>query len=335
MGDPHFKPKNVLDVEKVMSETIRLCKYYAPDFIVILGDVLHTHELVYTQAYKRACLWIETLSQIAHTYVLIGNHDYINQTQFLTDEHVFGPLKLWPNVTIVDQVVIHSYHGVSFGFLPYVEPGRFLDALNTVGSSWQSCHTLFAHQEFKGAQMGSIVSVNGDAWQIDWPNVITGHIHETQYVDPHIYYPGSLMQHAAEDHTFKSIWYVAFYPEGHFDYDALVLQGIKPRKTITMTIQEIYSWDYLPELEHLHLKVKLVGTDEEKKVLVKSELYSQLKKVMDVKLPRSTLKQVHDRTKPYQQPNVTFRKILSDLIATKNESVQEAYAWLVSQSILQ
>lgn len=335
VGDPHFKPKNVSDVEVAIRESLRICRQVKPDFVVLLGDILDTHEVVYTQAYRRACLWIEMLSRLAPVYVLMGNHDYINQTQFLTDEHIFGALKFWPNVTIVDHVMATTIGNQLFVFTPYVEPGRLGDALATLTHvDWTLAHTLFAHQEFRGVKMGHITSVEGDDWDATWPNVITGHIHETQIIEPKIYYPGSMMQHAQGDMSFKSLWEVTFLPDGSLDIQPHVMSGIKSRKTIDLTMAEVYTWD-LSLADEYHVRLRITCSDEEKSIFLKSQRLQELTaKGVQPKYITPKVRHTHERV-TMGRDHASFRHILHELIQQKSPAVQDMYAQLVSQGLLQ
>ena len=42
----------------------------------------------------------------------------------------------------------------------------------------------------------AIESVEGDKWSLEYPNVISGHIHSNQTIQKNVYYPGAAMQHA-------------------------------------------------------------------------------------------------------------------------------------------
>jgi len=55
---------------------------------------------------------------------------------------------------------------------------------------------IFAHQEFYDCKMGAILSVEGDKWSEEYPQVVSGHIHSKQTIQKNIYYCGSAMQHA-------------------------------------------------------------------------------------------------------------------------------------------
>ena len=165
---------------------------------------------------------IEQLSQIAPTYVLIGNHDLINHSQFLTDNHIFNPMKKWPNVFIADtmpqvlQIEDSDGEERTFVFCPYTPPGRFAEALNKIvplGYTWELADAIFAHQEFEGCKMNQITSEEGDVWDPAFPPVISGHIHDAQTVGENVFYPGSAIQHGFGESAGKRIWFINWEPD--------------------------------------------------------------------------------------------------------------------------
>lgn len=89
IGDPHFKEptkeENDLMVKVIMSivETIR------PDHIVVLGDLLDRHKNAHLVPLRDATDFIYRLAAIAPTHVLIGNHDMLNDQQYLSPYHPF------------------------------------------------------------------------------------------------------------------------------------------------------------------------------------------------------------------------------------------------------
>ena len=196
IGDPHFMTKNIPEVELFIEKSLELIESRSPDFIVVLGDLLHEHERIHTITLNKAYGYIDRLRLLAKTFILIGNHDMINNQQFLNDNHWMNGMKEWDNVTVVDVVKSYEIKGKTFYFCPYVPPGRFVEALNTSGEGWKECDGIFAHQEFYGCKMGAIESVEGDKWSLEHPNVISGHIHSNQTIQKNVYYPGAAMQHA-------------------------------------------------------------------------------------------------------------------------------------------
>ena len=98
IGDPHFKINNAEETTQLHQETIKYVKNNTLDFVVIMGDVLDTHEKIHVQPLCRAVNYITEISNHVKTYVLIGNHDRINNVVFLTEDHPFTGLKEKPNI---------------------------------------------------------------------------------------------------------------------------------------------------------------------------------------------------------------------------------------------
>lgn len=245
IGDPHFKKKNIIEGREFVRRVCAAAAARHPDFIVILGDTLDTHETVSVQAHGLAWELVQTLRDVAETFLIIGNHDLVNASQYLTANHIFNPLKECPGVTVVDGVVTKKIHGMIFTFVPYVANGRFMAALETTladgrdddrpssesakedpskeavprahppipargGWLWDQSTCIFAHQEFRGCKMGMMTSTNGDAWSTDRPPVISGHIHSSQTLSEGVWYPGSAIQHAFGEAHNKRVWFVDF-----------------------------------------------------------------------------------------------------------------------------
>jgi DNA repair exonuclease SbcCD nuclease subunit len=251
IGDPHIRQKFMDDAEKLVSFTVALAKELKPDLIVCLGDILDTHEVVRTIPYKFACSFLEQLSEIAHTFLLIGNHDMINASQFLTDNHPFNPLKRVPRLHIVDKPVDATLKGMKFVFCPFVPPGRFIDALS-VGNpdtqaypiQWEDAQCIFAHQEFKGCHYGGVMeSVSGDEWDKSKPPVISGHIHEEQHLKNGVHYVGTPIQHdyASGDVPEKFVWLVTFTKGKRFSKEDIEKHnlGIRGKKQLVLSIEEV------------------------------------------------------------------------------------------------
>jgi len=146
------------------------------------------------------------VSILTPVYVLIGNHDRPNNSDFLSDRHFFSALKYVPNITIVDRVVHldHEASGHQFLFVPYVPNGRFADALATsLFGSISEISVIFAHQEFRTCTLNKltpdVTSQDGDVWAPTAPFIVSGHIHDHQFLQGNILYPGTPMQHRFTD----------------------------------------------------------------------------------------------------------------------------------------
>uniref|UniRef100_A0A6C0KS08 Calcineurin-like phosphoesterase domain-containing protein n=1 Tax=viral metagenome TaxID=1070528 RepID=A0A6C0KS08_9ZZZZ len=270
IGDPHFRVDNVIEIEEFVSKLLPLIDERKPDFIVVLGDLLHTHERLHTIPLNKAYDFIDKLREKTKTFVLVGNHDYIQNQQFLTQNHWMNGLKEWENVVIVDKVIKHN----NFIFCPYVPPGRFEEALNTI-DNWDKATCIFAHQEFFGCKMGAIISVEGDKWNDEFPLVVSGHIHSRQQPQPNIYYTGSAMQHAFGESEQNIIAVFDFDETGNYKFDEVDLL-LKRKKIVYLNIDSVDNFA-IPKGDD-ELKLTLKGNYDEFKAFKKGEKYKQLTK---------------------------------------------------------
>jgi len=271
IGDPHFRTENLNDIPVYIARIEYLVKLEKPTFVVILGDLLHCHERVHTTVLNKAYTFIHKIRKLAPLYVLVGNHDYINNSQFLTTHHWMNAMKEWSNVTIVDTGMVSTTPYGKFIFCPYVFPGKFETALNIIDTEWKSARTIFCHQEFYGCRMGAIESVEGDKWDPCSPFIISGHIHDKQRIQTNIFYTGSSIQHAFGESQDKTITMCHFDENIHLESIDLNL----PRKKILyMNMEEVVKFEPV-ESEH-KLRITLSGTYDEFKVFKKSKKYKSL-----------------------------------------------------------
>jgi hypothetical protein len=262
IGDPHFKVSNVKETDQMSAAIVKTILERNPDFIVVLGDVLDRHETIHVSPLSRATDFLSKLKDIAPTYVLIGNHDLKNNRQFLSDEHPFVSLKEWNNITIVDTTTKVTIKEKDFTFVPYVPPGRFVEALDKV-ENWKSSECIFAHQEFKGAKMGAIVSEEGDDWPLDFPKVVSGHIHDYHEPQNNLLYTGTPIQHSFGDRHDKTISYFIFNEERYHERIDLKL----PKKQIVkVTCEQVSA--FVPR-SNCELKIIITGTSSEIKTIMK------------------------------------------------------------------
>lgn len=321
IGDPHFRIDNLDDITVYISRIESLVKSEKPNFVVILGDLLHCHERVHTTVLNKAYSFINRLRAHTTVYILVGNHDYINNSQFLTSNHWMNALKEWNNVNVVDKGMVLCTQFGKFIFCPYVFPGKFVEALNIIDPDWKSARSIFCHQEFYGCKMGSIESVDGDKWSLNYPFVISGHIHDKQRLQDNIFYTGSSIQHAFGESHEKTITLCHFANSIVFESVDLNL----PRKKILyMDIQQIQS--YTPPDTSNHLRVTLSGTVEEFKVFRKSRKYKEL-----IKKNIKVVYRQRNMSETKSVMNENFYDILYSLVkAEKNTHMLQLYNEIIS-----
>jgi hypothetical protein len=171
VGDLHCQLRNIEEYGPMLQKLSGLAS--GCNYVVLAGDLLHGHSIIRTEPLNMVTNIVTTLARIVKVIVLVGNHDYINASQYCTDAHPFNAFKSIPGITVVDKPVVID----NMAFAPYVPPGRLVEALNEFAPEWAACKVVFAHQEILGAHEGHFVSEKGDKWNKSFPPLISGHIH--------------------------------------------------------------------------------------------------------------------------------------------------------------
>lgn len=281
IGDPHFKISNFEEVDLFIEKIVDLIKITPMDICLVAGDILHTHERVNSMVLNKALHFIELISSLIKTYILVGNHDMYNNKQFLTDGHWMNCMKNWRNVVIVDKVVVEVINQCKIVFVPYVQNGMFEKALETCGNEWVDACCIFAHQEFYGCKMGAIVSEDGDKWDVGYPEVISGHIHDLQRPQSNIYYPGSSLQQSYSDYV-KNIVVLLTIQTGEKNAisDEIDLEMCKKR-IVYIKCDEFLRYDFGELLNSKDkIKITLHGMVEEYRELRNTSVYKEICKKM-------------------------------------------------------
>lgn len=396
IGDPHFRNDNLPEIKEFVTKTVKLITERKPDFVVCLGDILHEHEKISMLPESNAVDFLSTIDDIVPLKVVIGNHDRLNNSDFLTGIHPFTALKKWKNTQIADRVIDCHVAGMRFLFVPYVYPGRFREAIRTLippsrgvdmkliispivneiksilnlntntneeivsilgfdklisetneaeikkevarlevlfqdevksktrqgiqnfliasllpindisdfkyklyydfqfksiylskiseqfaiesdkilAEDLKDFTAIFAHQECRGAQMGSIVSEIGDYWPLNFPPVISGHIHDYQQVQNNWLYPGTPMQHKFGDCDDKTVSLITFgsASQSHRFLEERIDLQLKKRRIIHIEAKEVRTW--VPPNDGFLIKVVVSGTASENRSLKSDPIVS-------------------------------------------------------------
>lgn len=265
--------KNLYQLDNVIRRISMLAKKFKPTYIIVLGDLLDTHEKANVYVYNKAIELLDVLSSITKTFLLIGNHDRPNNSVYLTEEHFFTPLKKWPNLVVVDKVmeeIIYQSTGERIVLVPYVPPGRFMDALNTINFDRSKTRAIFCHQEFYGCSYGPRKSEVGDKWDDSFPLIVSGHIHQYNWLQDNILYVGTPYQIAYNEEPEKGVVILSFKDDGTFHEKRFGL-GVTKKKVIDIDIDNLNSL-VIPS----GYDVKLIIRGEQSKIKSKA---SDLKKL--------------------------------------------------------
>jgi DNA repair exonuclease SbcCD nuclease subunit len=340
IGDVHFQMGNINECEVFIQKMVALANERKPSIIIVGGDVLHTHERVHTIALNIAYSFIHQLSLISKTYVLVGNHDYISNQEFLTENHWMNGMKDWNNVVIVDYVCTVIKEDYKFMLAPYVPVGKFIEALNTSKEEWRDANCIFGHQEFYGCKMGAIVSEVGDRWPDEYPYVVSGHIHSKQTPQPNIYYSGSAMQHAFGESENNTIVMLTFTKDSPVYYKEEIDLDMPIKKIIYTDIEKIKTIDYealvCPRVDGLKnsIKLTLTGDISDYNAIKKTKRYKNMIssgiKINFKQNTRNPLEQVVELVN--KDPSVRFSEILFESILAHNDNpyMSKIYEYVVN-----
>ena len=265
IGDPHFKDNNALETGPMTEAVVAQAAACKPKFIVNLGDTLHDHNSLEQTVLNRAADFIKGLSQVAPTYVLIGNHDRINNQDFLSPVNPF-PLCESPAIKIIWTTLVEKIGDYWFIFVPYVPKGRFIEALMYGNYSamkldiegidmerpWMSAKAIFCHQEFRGVKRGKSISIKGDIWPENAPVIIAGHYHDYQMPQLNIIYTGTPIQHDFDESEDKSI--SLFFIQPKSVNEQRLRLGLRLKKRVWITLDDVMTYQPTDKLTKIIIK---------------------------------------------------------------------------------
>jgi len=324
IGDLHFKTGNLIEMEELCGKIIdEIKKIPDLDFIVVLGDILDRHENINVFPLCYAIDFLCRLHQISKLFLLIGNHDRPNNSDFLSPFSPFSAVKNWENVRVVDTTYTEIIKGTRFTFVPYVFPGRFPEALN-LDKEWGKSRAIFTHQEFKGCKMGKKTSEKGDHWDINNPLIISGHIHNYQVLQKNIIYVGTPIVHNFGEKKDKAIQIFNFFITGEKDgkegkegnvkdggYETFRV-GLDISKKLFLKI-DAKNLSSLPEKLGINTKIEIKGTAPELKSLegrikelVRMGVKIKTKEIESEKEEKKTFKKhkFHEILDLYMEPEI-------------------------------
>lgn len=258
-------------------------------------------------------------------------HNCCNNQQFLSEEHSLNALKDWENVTVVDTVIPLTLNGAQLVFVPYVPPGRFIEALNTIEDKWKSADCIFAHQELFNCIMGNVNSTEGDKWNIKNPFVCSGHIHLKQRPQSNIYYPGSSTQASFGENEDKIVALLTVEHGKPVDIQEFDLD-LPKKKIVHVDVEKLEEY-ILPENNQDDIKLTVSGSYDQFKALKKTKKYKELEKQgLHVVFKPEKLKKGKD-VAPIVDSSVNFNEILANMVTAKKDPyLYQAYEHVVNNN---
>jgi len=309
IGDPHFKTTNAYECDQFINEVYKLVEKENYQKIIILGDILDTHERINLTILCKATDFIVKLSQKTNVYVLIGNHDRINNSIFLTEEHAFAGLKNKKNIKIIDKVLYEE----DILYVPYVPTGRFEEAIKTVDIDINKCKIIFAHQEFKN----SIMKDQGDEIPEKIP-IYSGHIHNYRKLK-NVTYIGTPFQHSYYDDPNKFIMEIEL-KDKKIKENKIYLDIIKKRiQELTISELQDYKIDekYMTKI-NIKGEYKLLKNKKIQEILNHSQINYKI-------LPR-----VNDK-EYIEENNKDFKFFLEKKLESEKKEIKNLYEKIIKK----
>lgn len=325
LGDLHVTVKNLKETDIYLDALSTYLKNNknSIDYVCIAGDILDSHERLHSSCLNKAIEYIRLVSQLYETFILVGNHDMVNQSAFLDSEHWMNCVKDYKNVTVVDNILITTLKGQKIVFTPYVPDGKFIQALDTKKGEWENAKCIFGHVTIKGCSMGSMIAKDADEWPENHPMLISGHIHKSQWLTSNMYYTGSIMQVATDEPPEKHIVSVCIN-------DTITIREVDldlPKKIImNIDIEEIDDMKIPDNESHTKYTLYISGSYEQFKTFKKSSNYKDLLKLSNVNKIcfkskyNNTLKKMEiEELKQHKQKH--FNDILYETVKMDNDEL--------------
>jgi DNA repair exonuclease SbcCD nuclease subunit len=203
VGDPHVRPSNIDESNKLFAFISELAIKEKADRIELLGDLMHTHSVLRLEVVEFWDNWLDHLSDICNTVVLVGNHDmsgdYNSSSHGLS---VFFRIKK-RNLQIAQFPLILG----PIGYISYMHDQQaFINIANDLAN--KGVKALVCHQTIVGSKFetGMYAPDGIDSNLINIPLIISGHIHAQQEFGK-VIYPGTARWDSASDANHKKgIW---------------------------------------------------------------------------------------------------------------------------------
>lgn len=244
VGDLHCQLKHIVDFEELAAKIVRVIYTKQIDSVIFLGDSIHRHGHIHTTELNHVGRLLKECADLVSTTVLIGNHDLVSPSLFLSDEHPFHAMKAFAEIVDCPKKI------GDFVFCPYVPNGRFVEALDRV-EGWRTASAVFAHQEIQGVSCGNYTSETGDRWFAKYPLLISGHIHQRQKLGDNVLFVGTPYQTTFGEEDLKT---VSIFDDEDGMKEVRMDLGCKKRITLQTMVEEVGTV-VIPENAHVRLEV--------------------------------------------------------------------------------
>lgn len=256
VGDPHVKINNLDEAEKLMEFVLMQAVLFQVNRIELLGDLFHTHAIVRVEIMAFWERWLDKLSDLFETVVLVGNHDQIGD--YGSKLNALSIFKRLDKVTliIVDSPMVLG----PIAYVPYIHhEEEFIAASNNLYE--MGARFLVCHQTWEGSKYdnGMYAPDGFDPEKSLFTMIASGHIHARQRFGK-IIYPGTAKWDTNSDaNEEKGLWLVT-----HDDNGAILSEQFIDTSVVCSPIFSI-EWKEgteQPEIPAGRVTVELIGSSE-------------------------------------------------------------------------
>lgn len=187
IGDPHATAAELDDCRALFAHVEDILKKDPHDFVIILGDLYHTHAIMHVEVMAFWNKTLQALAKLTQVICLVGNHDMPGNAG--SKSHALMAHEDLENVRIISHPTVGVIPGVAM--FPYMHD-KFLDWAEESSFKDDGIHTLICHQTFTGAQYenGFYAKDGIEPDGVPVANVISGHIHKPSVLGK-VWYPGA------------------------------------------------------------------------------------------------------------------------------------------------
>lgn len=318
IGDLHFRTGHLSRGIEVIASILKIAEQTEPDLVVLLGDILHYHNIIQTKALKQAEELVEKLSENFPVEVIMGNHDFINPSQNQTQNHGFGAFKKWDNVEIIDRITLKIISGIEIILTPYLPYGVFISSLKKQLDDYTTADVIFAHQPFLS------VDPKAEKYPSKAPRCYSGHIHDWVRIADNLIYTGSSVQVASNELPDKYAWLVTITKkDGELDFkEKRHRLEVRSTKTIGIAYEDLEAFD--PGMaKHYHIKLIVRLTRKQKDEWLDSKIYQDLKKNPNLEIhPELIVKRTPKKSIKIKTPEAILQELLKDASKYANRAYQ-------------
>lgn len=291
IGDTHITGNCLQECLDLFEQIYKVVEKLKPSVIVHMGDLLNDFGHNKTAPVVEAIDFLKRLSQYTKTYMITGNHEKINNSDFMSKYHPYRGIGN-DQLIIVDNVTVAYEKGFKFVFVPYVPPDRYFEALDTKKDEIGNFNTVtgfYSHEEFHGVPMNSIQSIHGAKWLRDYPINISGHIHKRCKPQENIIYVGSSRQTTFAETEDKFISLFTFKKGVKMPDEECIDLQLPKKMTCIVNARDILSWQ---PPENAIIKLCIEGTSAELKSVAKLDYIKQLKS-KNIKIVHNTIGEIN------------------------------------------